>query len=171
MPRLIDLTGQRFGRLTVIRRAEDYISPKGHARAQWLCQCSCGNKTVVIGNDLRRQRTKSCGCYLSESSTDRATKHDKAYSRLYINWKGMKQRCNNPNHKGYKDYGGRGIKVFEDWEEDFQAFYDYVSKLEHFNEDGYTLDRIDNDKGYEPGNIRWATYSEQRMNQRRQKHS
>ena len=83
----------------------------------------------------------------------------------------MKQRCNNPNHKGYKDYGGRGIKVFEDWEEDFQAFYDYVSKLEHFNEDGYTLDRIDNDKGYEPGNIRWATHSEQRMNQRRQKHS
>lgn len=81
----------------------------------------------------------------------------------------MKQRCNNPNDHGYKNYGGRGIKVCKEWEDSFQAFYDYVSVLPHFGEEGRSLDRIDNEGDYEPGNVRWATRKEQNFNKRTNK--
>ena len=78
----------------------------------------------------------------------------------------MIARCNYPNHKAYKNYGGRGIKVCPEWEKNFQAFFDYVSKLEHYGEEGRTIDRIDNDGDYAPGNVRWATRSDQEQNKR-----
>ena len=78
----------------------------------------------------------------------------------------MRARCNNPNNKSYKNYGARGITVCDEWNRDFQTYWNYVSKLDHYGEEGYTLDRIDNNKGYEPGNVRWATKSEQERNKR-----
>lgn len=88
-------------------------------------------------------------------------------SRIYRIWAGIKTRCFNLNYLGYKDYGGRGIKMFEGWIHDFQSFYEYVSKLENFGKEGYSLDRIDNNGNYEPGNLRWATKKEQQRNTRR----
>ena len=88
-------------------------------------------------------------------------------SNIYYVWSQMKNRCNNPKYKKYCDYGGRGIKVCDEWENSFQAFYEYVSQLPHYGEEGYSIDRINNDGNYEPGNVRWATKLEQRHNQRR----
>lgn len=88
---------------------------------------------------------------------------------LYATWCGMRYRCSNKNNNGYKHYGGRGITVYKDWADDYEIWYEYVSQLEHFGEKGRTLDRIDNDKGYFPGNVRWATYKEQANNTRRSK--
>lgn len=86
--------------------------------------------------------------------------------KIYRTWADIKQRCCNLNNPGYKNYGGRGITMHEPWVHDFQAFYDYVSTLEHYGESDYSLDRIENDGNYEPGNLRWATQSEQNRNKR-----
>lgn len=150
-----DLTGMKFGRLTVIERAEN-------KNACWRCKCDCGNEVVVNGDNLRSQHTLSCGCLQKE----RTTTHDLTHTKIYSTWDGIKQRCLNPNHQAYKHYGGRGITICAEWRDDFQSFYEYVSKLEHFNEDGYSLDRINNNGNYEPGNIRWADLKTQHRNYR-----
>jgi hypothetical protein len=90
-----------------------------------------------------------------------------AKTRIYHVWKQMRQRCLNPNHQRYRDWGGRGIKVHEEWKNSFEAFYAYVSQLPHFGEKGYSLDRINNDGNYEPGNVRWSTAKGQSNNRRR----
>ncbi|MBQ4495407.1 MAG: hypothetical protein II968_06525 [Selenomonadaceae bacterium] len=156
-----DLTGQRFGRLTVL----EYAGMKRRC-AQWKCQCDCGNEIITDGCSLRRGRTKSCGCLNKEMFLQRVTKHNMSDTWIYKTWGGMKARCENSANGRYYDYGGRGITVCDEWRDDFQAFFDYVSKLDHFGEEGYTLDRIDNDGNYEPGNVRWATDAEQRGNKR-----
>lgn len=160
--KVIDLTGQKFGRLTVICRTENV---KG--KAAWKCKCSCGNKLVVSSNNLRRHNTLSCGCYHKEQTSKASKKLGMSRTHIYYIWTAMKQRCFNPKCKSYKNYGGRGIKVCDEWLNDFQAFYDYVSQLPHFEEKGYTLDRINNDGNYEPDNVKWSTKLEQRHNQRR----
>lgn len=150
MGRFIDLTGQRFGRLTVIERA-----PNNGRRTMWLCKCDCGNEKIIRQEDLHSGKTVSCGCYLHE----RITKHGLCESSTYSTWAEMKDRCYNPNNPGYYRYGGRidkPITVYESWRNDFEAFYSYVSKLPHFEEEGYTLNRIDNDGNYEPNNVEWA---------------
>ena len=156
------LIGQRFGRLTVIERAEN----DKNGQARWKCHCDCGNDIVILGCSLLAGRTKSCGCLHREISAQRTTKHGMANSKLYGTWKGIKRRCLNTNAPNYKHYGGRGITICEEWRNDFQAFYDYVSKLEHFGEEGYTLDRINNDGNYEPNNLRWADRATQARNRR-----
>jgi len=97
----------------------------------------------------------------------RPKKHGKSNTTIYKCWADIKQRCNNPKDCRYYDYGGRGIKICRQWEEDFENFYKYVSKLENFGKRGYSIDRINNDDGYRPGNVRFATISQQNLNRRK----
>lgn len=154
----IDLTGQRFGKLTALKN----VGVDKHGNAIWLCRCDCGNESNFTTKDLRSGNSKSCGCYLKEFAVTHGMTDDVDYER----WKSMKKRCSNPKNKYYKDYGGRGIKVFPKWVHDFQAFKTYISSLPHYGEPGRTLDRKNNDGNYEPGNLRWATASEQAKNRR-----
>lgn len=159
--RLIDLTGQRFGRLTVIERAENNKA----GRARWLCRCDCGKYITVTGVDLRTGNTKSCSCLKTARLIKQSTTHGESKTRLFQIWCNMRNRCYNPNVTRYDDYGGRGITVCDEWLHDFTAFRNWA--LSSGYSDELTLDRIDNDKGYSPDNCRWATWHEQRMNQRR----
>jgi hypothetical protein len=149
--------------LLVVARAEN----NSHGNAMWLCECDCGNTVIVCGCNLRDGHTQSCGCLKSIVTAKRNFVDGKAMTRLHNVWKQIKQRCTNPNNDNYKNYGGRGITMCQEWQDSFQAFYDYVSNLPHFNEKGRSIDRINNNGNYEPNNIRWATAHEQNLNQRR----
>lgn len=161
--RIVNLIGQRFGKLTVIQKAENKRFPSGQTKIQYLCKCECGNECVVLACNLSTGNTKSCGCYKIEQQTI----HNLWGSKVYKTWDNMRNRCLNSNATGFEYWGGRGITVYDEWKNDFKAFYDYVSKLPHFGEVGRSLDRINNDGNYEPGNLRWATRYEQNHNKRR----
>ena len=158
-----NLTGQKFGRLTVIKRIG--VDRFGHVL--WLCKCICGNEKEVISSNLIRGYTLSCGCIQKEKPNH--TQHGLSKKTIYRKWAGMKNRCFNPKSLKYKDYGGRGITVCEEWKNSFVKYYEYVSKLPHFDEKGYSIDRIDVNGNYEPGNVRWATAKEQANNKRKNK--
>lgn len=155
--KVIDLTGQRFGRLV----AQEYL---GHRR--WQCKCDCGKEVIAYSFDLKRNHTKSCGCYQRQQTSKASKKHGMRHERIYHVWLDVKNRCNNQHYKRYSDWGGRGITVCKEWQDSFTKFYEYVSKLPNYEKAGYSLDRIDNDSGYMPGNVRWATPSEQNLNKR-----
>lgn len=157
--RLIDLTGQKFGRLTVIRRGENIDNYPG-----WVCQCDCGNITHVRGKFLRSGRTQSCGCLHNELLTIRNTKHDGCGTRLYDTWMNMKSRCHNPNNDRYRFYGGRGIKVCDDWKNDFKVFHDWA--ISNGYDDSLTIERIDVNGDYCPTNCTWITIEQQQKNKR-----
>jgi len=166
MPKKNDLTGQRFGRLTVI--SECHEQQRRYVR--WICQCDCGNTTQPIpGCHLRSGNTKSCGCLHNDELRERMTVHGKKRTRLYGVWNTMKNRCFNAQRKDYRYYGGRGITVCNDWKDNFQAFYDWAMA------NGYdpsakqwecTLDRIDVNGDYTPENCRWVSMKEQSANKR-----
>lgn len=167
MGRKIDLTGKTFGRLTVIEE-----SPKRtiNGDVYWVCKCTCGGTTVVDSSSLRRGLTKSCGCLprekmiaLGHRSAEWSTKHGMHNKRIYRCWDDMIKRCYNPKCNGYHIYGGRGIKVCDEWRT-FQNFYDWAKENGYTDE--LTLDRIDNDGNYEPSNCRWATVKFQNRNKR-----
>ena len=159
MSKLIDLTGNKYGKLTVISRQPN--AP--HGVTVWKCKCDCGNTTNVRGNNLKSGAVKSCGCLLKEAPKSNAT-HNMSKTRLYKEWASMKARCSYSSQPGYKSYGARGIKVCEEWEKSFLAFAEWA--LSHGYNDVLTLERIDIDKGYAPDNCTWITLGEQSNNRR-----
>ncbi len=149
---------QTFGRLTTVR-----IDRTKKGRRYWICTCSCGSETCVVDYALYgKHGTRSCGC-LKHEILSAPRKHGMAHSSEYAAWQNAKNRCHNPNVSCYENYGGRGIKMCRKWRESFQAFYGDMGPCPK----GYTIERKNNDIGYEPGNCIWASRKEQGHNTRR----
>lgn len=160
MGSLINMSGQKYGKLYVIKRQG---TKGGHVT--WLCQCDCGKTTVVNGRNLRNGLTTSCGCFHKEQLIERSRTHGQTKSRLYRIWHNMKNRCFYTNSNCFDDYGGRGIKVCDEWKNSFEKFQDW--SMSNGYSDNLTIDRINNDGNYEPSNCRWVSMKEQCSNRRK----
>lgn len=163
------LNGDRYGRLVVLEEVpfEDVLN-KGKRR-EFKCICDCGNETIAMMVYLRNGDKKSCGCIGREKVIERNkknTKHGMRNHPMYSTFNRIVSRTSDKNNKDFASYGGRGIFLFKDWRDTPKPFIDYVSNLENYGKKGYTLDRINNDKGYEPDNLRWATRKTQAKNRR-----
>jgi hypothetical protein len=160
---MIDMTGQRYGRYTVMEYAGHSNS---NGQAVWVCKCSCGTIKEVVGTELRRGKCLSCGCLAEERLIKAVTTHNKCNTRIYRIYAGILQRCNNSKSDRYKNYGGRGIKVCDEWsgKDGFINFYNW--SMANGYSDELSIDRIDNDGNYEPSNCRWADAKTQSNNKR-----
>lgn len=155
-----DLTGQKFGRLTVIKRGEN----TNLGLARWVCKCDCGNEVLVPGSSLRNGHTTSCGCYKQEVVKTCSITHGMRHERIYTIWTSIKTRCYNQHSNRHHIYSDRNIGMCDEWKNDFQCFYDWA--MANGYTDKLTIDRIDNDKGYSPDNCRWVTNKENCQNKR-----
>jgi len=158
---LIDITGNKYGRLTVIERA-----PNKKKKPMWNCLCECGNKITARSDQLKCGDTKSCGCFRKEvyEQGNNRRSHGKTNHRLYRIYRGMRNRCKLENHVAYKHYGGRGIKVCDEWLCDFKKFYDW--SINNGYSDNLSIDRIDSNGNYKPTNCQWVTQKVQARNTR-----
>lgn len=163
MAKKVDLVGQRFGRLVVLYECDE----RRNGGVVWCCCCDCGNEINVRSGDLISGHTTSCGCYQRERTAEANTVHGMVrrgkHHPIYRTWYHMLQRCENPNTSNYKYYGGRGIKVYDEWH-NAEKFIDWA--LANGWEKGLQLDRSDSDGNYEPDNCRWVTSKENNRNRR-----
>ena len=160
-----DITGQKFGRLIVI----GFSGIDKYGKAQWKCKCACGKEVIAQSYLLRSGTTSSCGCLRREVTAKKNYKHghttNGVFSTEYHSWNDMKTRCYNKHRHNYKYYGGRGIKVCKRWRD---SFSDFLQDMGRKPSPKHSIDRINNDGNYEPGNCRWATHSQQMRNRRPQ---
>jgi|SRR5699024_6790193 len=163
---ILEKIGKEIGRLTPLTY---YIEKNKQGHNKWMlkCQCRCGNTYIGDARRILNKKIVSCGCYRKEIAYNNCKKHGLSNHRLNRIWRAMKNRCNNPKTPRYKDYGGRGIKVCDEWEDNFENFY-YWAINNGYNEN-LSIDRINNDGNYEPSNCRWANDTEQVINQRQTK--
>lgn len=171
-PNIKPIPGQRFQMLTVVSAGRGYVdSYYGRPRRNWVCKCDCGRTTIVRESNLKNGHTHSCGC---QRFTSDAWKHRKTNLRHgdarkghvtpeWLAWRGLMDRCLNPSSRSFVDYGGRGISICKRWVDSFEAFLADVGRRPG---PGYSIDRKNNDRGYEPGNVRWATATQQMRNRR-----
>ena len=161
MGTFIDLTGNRYGRLTVIGRDGNGLP------VRWMCKCDCGNTKSILGYHLRKGKIRSCGCYRVEEARANNTTHNLSGTRIFKIWAGMHKRCENPKGRVYKHYGERGIKVCDEWK-DFLPFYEW--SMANGYQENLTIDRINVNGNYEPENCRWISAHEQSRNTTRTKY-
>jgi len=161
MSHVVDITGQRFGRLVVLRRSANQF---GTTNAHWICRCDCGGQVIVSRPNLKSGHTKSCNCLQRENQKTGSIRHGESKSPEYHAWIEMLTRCYNTNRSTHDRWGGRGIRVCDQWRDSFETFLRDVGRKPT---PGHSLDRYPNPDGnYEPGNTRWATPEEQARNRR-----
>lgn len=161
-----EIIGKKFNRLTILRFShKDKWNDK-----MFECECECGNKIIAIGSHVKNGKIKSCGCLRRDKA--KQTKHGLCYSRIYRVWAGLKDKCSNKNNINYVYYGARGIKIYKEWNDSFESFYQWAINNGHKEEiltngiNKWTIDRIDNNGNYEPSNCRWVDMNQQSKNKR-----
>ena len=167
------LNGKRYGRLVAIERADDMLMPNGKKRIMYRCICDCGNVKIVSKYNLTNGSIVSCGCFHKEKLGNIRRKHGFSHKeRLYSLWLNIKDRCSNPNNNHYKSYGGRGIKICDEWKENYKSFREwclsngYVEDIRESGRNNITIDRIDVNGDYCPENCRFITNRENCLNKR-----